>query len=60
MLTLEGETNLEIYELYIRILENERMKITRRGRLSDIEDQRLFEIDTEIQIYQGMINQICS
>jgi hypothetical protein len=60
MLTLEGETTLEIYELYIRILENERMKITRRGRLSDVEDQRLFEIDTEIQIYQGMINQLYS
>ena len=39
------------YELRIHSLTRERMKITRRGRLTAAEDRRLDEIDSEIDYW---------
>jgi len=53
--TLHDEMEFESYELCIRILEIERYRIVRRGRLTEQEDTRLTEIDREIQIYENLI-----
>jgi len=60
MNTFEDEMNLESYELCIRILENERMRITNRCKLTQKESIRLYEINVEIQNYETMIDDFYS
>jgi len=60
MNTFEDEMNLESYELCIRILENERMRITNRCKLTEKESIRLYEINVEIQNYETMIDDFYS
>ena len=55
--TYQDEMNMEFYELCIRVLTNERAKISRRGRLTSEEDIRLYQIDLEIDIYENLINE---
>lgn len=50
--------NIEFCELKLRILERERQKITRRGGLTEYEDRRLDEIDTEMEFWENTIEDI--
>ncbi len=47
--------DVEYFEMCIYMLAKERMKITRRGRLSEFEDRRLDEIDAELQYWDERI-----
>lgn len=42
----------------MRILERERQKITRRGRLTGDEDLRLDEIDAELEYWEEILNSL--
>lgn len=52
------EHRLEYYEYQIQRLEKERSKIVQRGRLSEYEDIRLYEIDDEIDYWSDMIYEL--
>ena len=58
MWTLENEMQLEWCDMCIKHLEIEKTRIIRRGRLSEEEDQRLDEIEIELQIYEGLIHKL--
>ena len=49
---------LEYYEYQIQRLEKERSKIIQRGRLSEYEDIRLYEIDDETDYWSDMIYEL--
>lgn len=57
-LTNDDYLNVEFYELSIQQLDTQRQKITRRGRLTAEEDRRLDEIDSEIEHYYTLIDNI--
>ncbi len=52
--------DVEYFEMCIYMLSKERMKITRRGKLSEFEDRRLDEIDAEIAHWDERISMIYS
>lgn len=52
------EHRLEYYEYQIQRLEKERSKIIQRGRLSEYEDIRLYEIDDETDYWSDMIYEL--
>jgi len=58
MWTIDNEMQLEWCDLCIKRLEIEKNRIIRRGRLSEEEDQRLDEIEIELQIYESIINKL--
>ena len=55
---MEDEHRLEYYEYQIQRLEKERCKIIQRGRLSEYEDIRLYEIDDETDYWSDMIYEL--
>ena len=52
------EHKLEFYSFQLYRLEKQRMKITKRGRLSALEDSRLTEIDLGLQMYTELIEKL--
>ncbi len=52
------EHKLEFYTFQLYRLEKQRIKITRRGRLSALEDARLTEIDLGLQMYTELIEKL--
>lgn len=56
----EDAHRLEYYEFHLERLEKERNKITQRGRLSEYEDLRLYEIDDETEYLSELINELYS
>ena len=58
MLTYDEVQDIEYFEINIRRLMKERMKITQRGRLNEYEDLRLDEIDSELLFWEERINVI--
>ncbi len=54
----EDEHKLEFYQFQLYRLEKQRIKITRRGRLSALEDARLTEIDHGLQMYTELIEKL--
>lgn len=52
------EHKLEFYTFQLYRLEKQRLKITRRGRLSALEDARLTEIDHGLQMYTELIEKL--
>lgn len=56
----EDAHRLEYYEFQLQRLEKERNKITQRGRLSEYEDLRLYEIDDETKYLSELINELYS
>ena len=55
---MDDNLSIEFCELKLRILERERYKITRRGGITEYEDRRLDEIDTEIDFWESTIEEI--
>ncbi len=52
------ELDLEFFTIKVRSLERERCKITQRGKLSEQEDVRLDEIDTELDFWYNCIDSV--
>ncbi len=57
-LTYDEVQDIEYFEINIRRLMKERMKITQRGRLNEYEDLRLDEIDSELLFWEERIDVI--
>lgn len=51
------QEDYEFFTMKVARLERERCKITRRGKLSEQEDVRLDEIDTEIGFWLDCIDE---
>jgi hypothetical protein len=52
------ELDLEFFTIKVKSLERERCKITQRGKLSEEEDVRLDEIDTELAFWFDCIDNV--
>ena len=57
-LSYKHALDIEYFEMNIERLVKERKKITYRGRLNELEDRRLDEIDSEVDHWIHKINGI--